>query len=111
MELAVWAPTPEVVELVVDDDVLAMQRDDRGWWTTVASAAGAGARYGFRLDGAAVLPDPRSASQPGGVHGLSAIVDQSAFTWHDSAWRGRSLRGAVLYELHVGTFSPAGTFD
>jgi maltooligosyltrehalose trehalohydrolase len=68
-------------------------------------------RYGFSLEGGPVRPDPRSASQPDGVHGASEVVDHGAFRWTDTEWRGCSLRGAAIYELHVGTFSAAGTFD
>jgi maltooligosyltrehalose trehalohydrolase len=108
---AVWAPSAGTVELVLDDATVPMRRDDTGWWRATTEGASAGTRYGYRLDGGPVRPDPRSASQPDGVDGLSAVVDHAAFRWTDDRWRGLSLRGAVLYELHVGTFSAAGTFD
>src|SRR5207248_7933263 len=66
--------------------------------------------YRFRLDGAD-LPDPRSRWQPEGVHGPSHAVDPDAFVWHDGGWHTPDLADAVLYELHVGTFSPEGTFE
>ena len=78
-----------------------------GWWTVVAD----GSDYGFSLDGGPPRPDPRSAFQPEGVHGLSRLVDHTSFTWSDTGWRGLSLPGCVLYEIHIGTFSAAGTFD
>nr|WP_251017075.1 malto-oligosyltrehalose trehalohydrolase [Streptomyces sp. ISL-1] len=80
-----------------------------GWWHAEADAGG-GARYGFALDGGPVLPDPRSRRQPDGPDGLSAVVDHGAYEWRH-AWPGRGLGGAVLYELHVGTYTPEGTLD
>lgn len=114
-DFSVWAPTPARVELAVDGARYAMHCDERGWWHCRVDGAGAGAgvgsRYGFCLDGSAPLPDPRSPSQPEGVEGLSELVDHNAFAWSDHRWRGVPLPGSVLYELHVGTFSPEGTFD
>jgi maltooligosyltrehalose trehalohydrolase len=80
-----------------------------GWWEAEADAR-PGADYGYGLDGGDPLPDPRSRWQPSGVHGLSRLVDFSAFRWTDGGWRGRALADAVIYELHVGTFTPQGTF-
>jgi maltooligosyltrehalose trehalohydrolase len=96
---------------VIDGRRDIMEPTGRGWWHHSAVAAGPGTRYAFALDGGAPLPDPRSPSQPEGVHGPSEVVDHATFPWHDEAWRGLSVRGALLYELHVGTFSAAGTFD
>jgi maltooligosyltrehalose trehalohydrolase len=107
----VWAPRPERVQLHVDGRTLPMQPTRRGWWKVTVDGAGPGSRYGYRLDGGDPLPDPRSPSQPDGVDGLSEVVDHGGFVWTDDAWRGVSPRGPVLYELHVGTFTPAGTFD
>jgi maltooligosyltrehalose trehalohydrolase len=105
----VWAPDASEVALhVVGRDVPATC-DPTGWWSAHAEAAH-GTRYGWRLDGAEPLPDPRSRWQSDGVHGLSA-VDAEDFTWTDQHWRGFHLPGSVLYELHVGTFTPEGTFD
>jgi maltooligosyltrehalose trehalohydrolase len=109
--LRVWAPKPRFVELVVGDRRVAMKQGERGWWELVEDATEAGQRYGFALDGGEVRPDPRSASQPDGVLGPSEVVDHAAYTWHDGEWRGLQLAGAVLYELHTGTFSPEGTFE
>jgi maltooligosyltrehalose trehalohydrolase len=88
-----------------------MDRCADGWWTASADEAVPGADYGFSLDGGPPRPDPRSAFQPDGVHGLSRLVDHTAFAWSDAGWRGVSLPGCVLYEIHIGTFSAAGTFD
>jgi len=107
----VWAPLPERVELVLGDRRVPMDRDDRGWWRVAVPEAGPGTAYAFSLDGGPPRPDPRSMHQPQGIDGPSAVVDHDAFGWTDGAWRGVPLRGAVLYELHVGTFSEAGTFD
>jgi maltooligosyltrehalose trehalohydrolase len=88
-----------------------MYRSEDGWWHATVEEARAGDRYGFVLDGGPARPDVRSASQPDGVDGLSELVDHGRFEWTDAGWRGVPLAGAVLYELHVGTFTPEGTFD
>ncbi|WFR68446.1 malto-oligosyltrehalose trehalohydrolase [Curtobacterium flaccumfaciens] len=109
---AVWAPTPERVRLVVDGTEHPLTRGDDDWWTTDAIVPVVGARYGFRIgDDDTVLPDPRSRFQPEGVHGPSEVVDPSRFSWTDDAWTGRPARGGVIYELHVGTYTPEGTLD
>jgi maltooligosyltrehalose trehalohydrolase len=87
-----------------------MQPGRNGYFETTL-AAEAGARYGYRVDGGDDLPDPASRSQPHGVHGPSALVDPAAFAWSDSAFRARPLAELVIYELHVGAFTEAGTFD
>jgi maltooligosyltrehalose trehalohydrolase len=108
-EFRVWAPHSRRVEVVLGRERHAMTRDEGGWWS--APGATAGARYGFSLDGRDVRPDPRSNFQPDGVLGLSEIVDHAAHRWNDAGWRGAALAGSVIYELHVGTFTPEGTFD
>ena len=90
---------------------LAPEAGERGWWGADAPDAGPGSRYWFSVDGGPFRPDPRSPSQPDGVDGRSAVVDHDGFPWTDDDWRGFDLAGAVLYELHIGTFSDAGTFD
>ena len=107
----VWAPKPHRVELLVGGRRLAMSQGERGWWELAGVDAEAGSRYGFALDSGEPRPDPRSQSQPDGVLGLSEVVDHGAHAWSDVEWRGMRLPGAVLYELHTGTFSRAGTFD
>lgn len=110
-EFAVWAPRPDKVALDVDGVVHALTRDDDGWWRASVDAA-PGARYGYLVDDdPTVLPDPRSARQPDGVHERSALWDAADAAWTDGDWAGRSIEGAVIYELHTGTFTPEGTFD
>ncbi|MYV54604.1 malto-oligosyltrehalose trehalohydrolase [Streptomyces sp. SID3212] len=112
MQFEVWAPqAQDRVVLRVGDDDVPMERDPEreDWWIAQAPAAD-GSRYGFALDGGPVLPDPRSRRQPDGPDGLSAVVDQTAYEWR-TEWSGVALPGAVLYEMHVGTFTGEGTFD
>ena len=88
-----------------------MTRDADGWWRATVEAA-PDARYGYLLDDdPKPLPDPRSARQPDGVHDRSQLWEPTTREWTDGEWRGRSVQGAVIYELHIGTFTPAGTFD
>ncbi len=108
--LAVWAPRPERVEAVIGDERHLMARDHRDWWSLERLVA-AGTDYGFSLDGGPALPDPRSPWQPEGIDGPSRTVDHDTFAWSDRSWRGVHLPSAVLYELHVGTFSKSGTFE
>ncbi len=113
-EFRVWAPKPEQVRLDLDGTdgaVHAMRRSDDGWWHATVDTP-PNAHYGYLLDDdPSVLPDPRSARQPDGVHGRSQLWDAGNNTWTDAGWTGRSVEGAVIYELHIGTFTPAGTFD
>ncbi|MCY7365541.1 MAG: malto-oligosyltrehalose trehalohydrolase [Frankiaceae bacterium] len=107
--LRVWAPRPSEVEVEVDGTRTPLVQDDGGWWT--GEVGGPGTDYALVLDGGVPRPDPRSAWQPHGVHGPSRVVAHDAFAWTDATWRGVALPGSVLYELHVGTFTPAGSFD
>lgn len=109
-EFTLWAPAAARVDLVLDDETIPLTRSSGGWWKLTCASAGAGTRYGFSLDGGPRRPDPRSAWQPEGIDGPSVVVDHDDFSWTDGKWRGIALRGAVLYELHVGTFTPGGTF-
>jgi maltooligosyltrehalose trehalohydrolase len=107
-EFAVWAPKPDTVRLDVDGAVSPMTRGEDGWWRATVDAA-PDARYGFLLDDdPTLLPDPRSPRQPDGVHEASQLWDPPS---HDTGWAGRSVHGAVIYEMHIGTFTAAGTFD
>ncbi|MFJ5261916.1 malto-oligosyltrehalose trehalohydrolase [Streptomyces sp. NPDC088387] len=111
MQFEVWAPQAERVTLECDGTARALERDPEraGWWSGEAGAAD-GSRYGFSVDDGPVRPDPRSRRQPDGPDGLSAVVDQGLHEWR-APWSGRPLQGAVLYELHVGTYTPEGTLD
>jgi len=110
----VWAPRSDRVDVVVEgvDGPVdhALTRSPDGMFTARLPGVGAGDRYRYRLDGDRLLPDPASRFQPDGVHGPSEVVDPASFTWTDARWTGLDLRDAVFYELHVGTFSPEGTF-
>jgi maltooligosyltrehalose trehalohydrolase len=107
----VWAPVAQWVEVEVDGERLSLSAGEGGWWAADVPAAGPGSEYAFRLDGGEPLPDPRSPWQPSGVHGPSRVVEHQAFPWQDQGWQAGPLAAAVLYELHVGTFTPAGTFE
>jgi maltooligosyltrehalose trehalohydrolase len=110
-EFLVWAPNAGSVELLLlEDRAVSMERLEHGYRRAFGEGAGPGTPYRFRLDGRE-LPDPASRSQPGGVHGPSEVVDPSTFEWSDGGWRGHALADLVIYELHVGTYTPEGTFD
>jgi len=109
----VWAPRATSVELHRERDGeierVPMLPDGDGWFVALAALA-VDDRYGFVLDDAQhPVPDPRSRRQPDGVHDLSALDDPSAFAWSDEHWTGRQLAGSVIYEVHIGTFTPEGT--
>ncbi|HYL08209.1 MAG TPA: malto-oligosyltrehalose trehalohydrolase [Candidatus Udaeobacter sp.] len=107
----VWAPGRGGVDVLVDGHRFAMTVGPGDWWHAEVAAAATGSRYGFSLEGGEARPDPRSMSQPDGVLALSEVVDHSAYRWSDAGWHGVPLPGLVIYELHTGTFSRAGTFD
>jgi maltooligosyltrehalose trehalohydrolase len=111
----VWAPARERVEVVLENAdtpvrSVPLDREEGGYFAGIVDGAHAGALYRYRLDGGKLFPDPASRFQPDGPHGPSCIVDASAFRWTDDEWRGPSLNGAVLYEMHVGTFTREGTW-
>jgi maltooligosyltrehalose trehalohydrolase len=109
-ELRVWAPKAERVGVVVDDRRTDLDAAGDGWWT--GPSLPPGTDYAFLLDDSDErIPDPASRWQPYGVHGASRVYDQDAHVWGDGEWRGRDLPGAVIYELHVATFTPGATFD
>ncbi|WP_368744511.1 malto-oligosyltrehalose trehalohydrolase [Desertibaculum subflavum] len=110
-----WAPAARQVELCLrtaDGAALPpapMPRAADGWYSAESAAAAAGARYSFRIDGEMEIPDPASRFQPDGVHGPSEVIDPGAFDWADHEWNGRPWHETVLYELHLGSFTPEGT--
>ena len=110
--LRVWAPDAGHVDVVLPaagDERRPMERADDGWWT--GPPLPHGTDYAFSLDGGPALPDPRSPWQPAGVHAPSRTFDPGRHAWGDAGWAGRDVRGTVVYELHVGTFTDAGTLD
>jgi maltooligosyltrehalose trehalohydrolase len=108
----VWAPNAGRIDLVLGEERVSMTQAPGGWWSVDVPEAGPGTDYAFSLDGGPAFPDPRSPFQPHGVHGPSRTVDHSAFAWTDHGWRGGTpLSAALIYELHVGTFTPEGTFE
>ncbi|MGH7942247.1 MAG: malto-oligosyltrehalose trehalohydrolase [Limisphaerales bacterium] len=109
-KFSVWAPFPKRVELQLNETLLPMRPEKDGWWTAEVPNAEAGDNYGFRLDGAGPFPDPRSPCQPQGVHKLSRLVDEQAFQWSCPDFRPSPLASAIIYELHVGAFTPEGTY-
>jgi malto-oligosyltrehalose trehalohydrolase len=105
-----WAPSAARVSVVIEPgETLAMRQMPLGWWEATARAA-AGARYRFRIDDGLVVPDPASRFQPDDVSGPSELIDPLAHRWTDAGWRGRPWEEAVLYELHIGSFTEDGTF-
>ena len=116
MEYAVWAPDAAQVTVVVGDGTTPDRMRRRmtpgerpGWWVAPVEEGDDG-RYAFSVDGGDPRPDPRSLSQPDGVHAASAVLNLSAYDWGDTNWGGAGLERAVLYELHIGTFTHEGTF-
>ena len=108
-----WAPSARSVELVVGDgnESRAMKMPmESGGWCELVTTAPPGTRYRYRIDGTLDVPDPASRYNPEDVHGPSMVIDAAAYEWPDESWRGRPWNEAVIYELHVGTFSPDGTF-
>jgi len=108
-----WAPKPAKVEVILEEDEQGypLTKDSNGYWSGLVPNASAGMTYRYRLDGERCHPDPCSRFQPQGPHGPSLIVDPGAYAWRDQGWPGVRMRGQVIYEMHVGTFTPGGTFD
>ena len=107
----VWAPKRKTVEFVEDGGVeTALTAEQNGYFSGPIAGAQAGTRYRFRLDGKDAYPDPASRYQPEGPHGPSVIVDPTRFRWTDADWKGVTIKGQVISEIHIGTFTPEGTF-
>ncbi len=113
----VWSPTARSIDLIVEPSsltsasVLPLQPADDGYFTGTFPDIPTGTRYQFRIDGLNAHPDPASRFQPDGVHGPSQVVDPSLFRWTDADWTGLKMEDLILYEIHVGTFTPQGTFN
>ncbi len=112
-EFSIWAPRAQAMHLQVNGEALPMQGpQERGWWKLAVQDAGVGTDYAFRIDNDPTpFPDPRSQWQPQGVHGPSRVLGNDAFPWTDAHWHTPPLGSAIIYELHIGTFSKEGTFD
>jgi maltooligosyltrehalose trehalohydrolase len=111
----VWSPGSRSVAVIIAGDGMeaehSLESEGNGYFAGRVPDVRAGARYRYRIDGAETYPDPASRYQPEGVHGPSEVVDPDAFEWTDQGWGGRALEEIVLYEIHVGAFTPGGTFD
>lgn len=109
-----WAPFLTAVSVHVvapDDRLIPMEKSDRGYWEIVASDVLPGSQYFFRLGSEMDRPDPASHFQSGDVHGPSEVVDQGSFPWDDKEWMAIPVKEMIIYEIHVGTFTPEGSFD
>jgi malto-oligosyltrehalose trehalohydrolase len=106
-----WAPGQTHIGIVIDDrDAVSMAHEPEGWFELITVGAHPGSRYRYVLQDGLQVPDPASRFQPEDVHGPSEVVDPASYSWKDADWRGRHWSEAVVYELHIGTFTPEGTF-
>ena len=114
VRFSVWAPNASGVDVILSDPrqrcAFALEPRGDGRFEVFAPGVAAGARYAFLLEGGDPRPDPYSRSQPDGVHGHSQVVDPAAYTWNDDGWRGPDPERLAIYELHIGTMTPEGTF-
>ncbi|MDQ3693680.1 MAG: malto-oligosyltrehalose trehalohydrolase [Chloroflexota bacterium] len=112
---SVWAPKARRIEVVTETGpepgIAPLLRDEDGVFSGLLYGVQAGTRYRYRIDGGEAYPDPYSRYQPEGPHGPSELIDPAAFGWTDDAWTGLTADGLIIYELHVGAMTPAGTFD
>lgn len=109
----VWAPGHRKVEVVLEEpaELAPLAAEAGGYWSGQVAGARAGRRYRYRIDGEGAFPDPASRFQPDGPHGPSEVIDPASFAWTDHGWEGLRLAGQVMYELHLGTFTPEGTWE
>jgi maltooligosyltrehalose trehalohydrolase len=105
-----WAPAAKKVELGVANRSIALQGRGGGWYEHIDPQAGPGTLYQYRIDGELIVPDPASRFQPRDVDGPSEVIAPHAYRWGDHAWASRPWNEAVIYELHVGTFTSEGTY-
>jgi len=110
VDFRVWAPDQSQISIVTDHQKLRLTRSDEGYFTGLFHGCATDARYQLELSTGELIPDPASRFQPEGPHGPSQVVDPSKFVWTDSQWTGRPLAEYILYEMHVGTFTPEGTW-
>jgi maltooligosyltrehalose trehalohydrolase len=113
-EFVVWAPFLNKVDLKIvstEKRIFSLRKDKKGYWETVVEGVFPGTLYFYSLDGERERPDPASLFQPQGVHGSSQVIDHGSFKWEDGNWAGIPLSEMIIYELHVGAFTPEGTFD
>ena len=107
----VWAPHRKRVEVALEGGgAVELEREGSGHFSGLAGGAGEGSRYRLRLDRGDAFPDPASRFQPEGPRGPSQVVDASQFAWTDGTWDGADLQGQVISEIHIGTFTPEGTW-
>src|SRR5690348_12035358 len=106
----VWAPKPRTLALHVDGRDLPLHRERSGYFSLYVPEACVRSHYGYRIDDQPPCADPASRLQPDGPHGLSAVTDPDDYKWQDGAWRGAKLEHQIIYEMHVGTFTPEGTW-
>ena len=103
-----WAPNRKTVDVVFQDpgrQTVSLKPDGTGYFAGLAEDADAGVQYKYRLDGAEEYPDPASRFQPDGPHAWSQVVDPHSFRWSDSRWPGLKIKGQIIYEMHIGTFT------
>jgi maltooligosyltrehalose trehalohydrolase len=113
-EFIVWAPLLDKVAVQIvapDEQLLPMEKDDKGYWHVKTANITPDTLYTYQLDGQKTRPDPASHFQPKGVHEASQVVDHNAFVWEDGEWQNIPLEDYIVYELHIGTFTPKGTFE
>ena len=115
VQFQVWAPAAEAVELIFEGETssrpaIKLEKSSTGMFKLKVAGLRPGAQYRYRIDGRGPFPDPVSRFQPDGVHGPSEVIDPADFRWTDAGWKGVPPERLVIYELHVGTFTRAGTF-
>ncbi|HVQ76448.1 MAG TPA: malto-oligosyltrehalose trehalohydrolase [Candidatus Binatia bacterium] len=109
----VWAPRSREVDVVLEAEreVIALAPEGQGYFSGFTARAGVGTRYRYGLGDGRCYPDPASRFQPEGPHGASQVIDPRTFRWTDGGWGGVELPGQILYEMHIGTYTPEGTFE
>ncbi len=110
-QFRVWAPHASHLDVISDQEIFPLEKSADGYFSGFWSGFTGPRLYKYRIEGRGPFPDPASRFQPQGVHGPSQVIDPRTFSWRDASWKGVALKDAILYELHVGTFTPAGTFE